>query len=80
MLYHSSDDSGDLYKQKNSSPDLLGKVYYDEYDDDYQVLVESVTSLSYDHAGHIAIASCSTAYYSGRIAQNTFGSSSGYAV
>ncbi|KAI5964262.1 uncharacterized protein KGF55_002204 [Candida pseudojiufengensis] len=31
-LYHQSDDSIQLYKQQNNSTDLLGRLYYDDYD------------------------------------------------
>ncbi|RCK64794.1 Universal stress protein A family protein C25B2.10 [Candida viswanathii] len=33
-LYHTSNDSVDLYRQENDSSDLLGRLYYDDYDSD----------------------------------------------
>lgn len=32
LLYHTSDDSVDLYRQENTLLDLLGRLYYDDYD------------------------------------------------
>lgn len=32
MLYHTCDDSVELYKLQNNSSDLLGRLYYDDYD------------------------------------------------
>lgn len=34
LLYHQSEDTIDLYKQQNNSADLLGRLYYDDYDSD----------------------------------------------
>lgn len=34
LLYHTSDDTVDLYKRENNSSDLLGRLYYDDYDSD----------------------------------------------
>lgn len=34
LLYHTSDDSVDGYKQQNSTLDLLARLYYDGYDPD----------------------------------------------
>lgn len=34
MLYHVSDDSIDLYRKENTSSDLLGRLYYDDFDSD----------------------------------------------
>lgn len=34
LLYHTSDDSVDDYKQQNSTLDLLARLYYDGYDPD----------------------------------------------
>jgi nucleotide-binding universal stress UspA family protein len=34
LLYHVSDDSIAMYKQENTSSDLLGRLYYDDYDSD----------------------------------------------
>lgn len=34
LLYHTSDDTIDLYKRQNNSSDLLGRLYYDDYDSD----------------------------------------------
>lgn len=33
-LYHTSNDSVNLYRQENNSSDLLGRLYYDDYDSD----------------------------------------------
>lgn len=32
LLYHTSDDTVDLYRQENTLLDLLGRLYYDDYD------------------------------------------------
>lgn len=32
LLYHTSDDSVAMYKTENTSSDLLGRLYYDDYD------------------------------------------------
>lgn len=32
LLYHTSEDSVELYKLQNNSSDLLGRLYYDDYD------------------------------------------------
>lgn len=37
LLYHTSDDSVALYKNENTSSDLLGRLYYDNYDSDTMV-------------------------------------------
>ncbi|ODV66789.1 hypothetical protein HYPBUDRAFT_109438 [Hyphopichia burtonii NRRL Y-1933] len=34
MMFHVSNDSVDSYKQENTSLDLLGRLYYDDYDSD----------------------------------------------
>lgn len=34
LLYHTSNETVDLYKQENNSSDLLGRLYYDDYDSD----------------------------------------------
>lgn len=34
LLYHTSDDSIDRYKRENNSLDLMGRLYYDNYDSD----------------------------------------------
>ena len=34
LLYHVSDDSIAMYRQENNSSDLLGRLYYDDYDSD----------------------------------------------
>lgn len=31
-LYHTSDETVDLYRQENTNSDLLGRLYYDDYD------------------------------------------------
>lgn len=48
LLYHFSDDSIDRYRLENNSLDLLGRLYYDDFDPRNQVLnsVVSPTSLS----------------------------------
>ncbi|KAL6451145.1 SPBC25B2.10 Universal stress protein A family protein C25B2.10 [Candida maltosa Xu316] len=33
-IFHTSNDSVDLYRQENNSSDLLGRLYYDDYDSD----------------------------------------------
>ena len=33
-LFHTSNDSVELYRQENNSSDLLGRLYYDDYDSD----------------------------------------------
>ncbi|KAL7666338.1 UspA domain-containing protein [[Candida] zeylanoides] len=38
LIYHTSDETVDLYRRENDSSDLLGRLYYDDYDS------ESVTS------------------------------------
>ncbi|GEQ67899.1 hypothetical protein JCM33374_g1565 [Metschnikowia sp. JCM 33374] len=44
MLYHTSEDSIDLYRSENNSSDLLGRLYYDDYDPDNRQVVDRVTS------------------------------------
>lgn len=34
LLYHTSNDSIDLYKRENNSLDLMGRLYFDDYDSD----------------------------------------------
>lgn len=34
LLYHTSNETVDLYKLENNSSDLLGRLYYDDYDSD----------------------------------------------
>ncbi|CAN3474650.1 hypothetical protein DICA0_B05446 [Diutina catenulata] len=34
MLYHFTDESVDMYRRENTSSDLLGRLYYDDYDSD----------------------------------------------
>ncbi|CUM64831.1 uncharacterized protein PRCAT00002446001 [Priceomyces carsonii] len=34
LLYHTKDETVDLYKQENNASDLLGRLYYDDYDSD----------------------------------------------
>lgn len=46
MLYHFSDDSVDLYKSENNSLDLLGRIYYDDYDAKDRVVAERVASFT----------------------------------
>lgn len=46
MLYHFSDDSVDLYKSENNSLDLLGRIYYDDYDANDRVVAERVASFT----------------------------------
>lgn len=46
LLYHFSDDSVDLYKSENNSLDLLGRMYYDDYDADDKAVVEKVASFT----------------------------------
>lgn len=62
LLYHTSNDSIDLYRLENNSLDLLGRLYYDDYDSEFSVLspspinpsverVASYTSLSKMNSG-----------------------------
>lgn len=44
MLYHTSEDSIDLYRSENNSLDLLGRLYYDDYDPENRQVVERVAS------------------------------------
>lgn len=46
MLYHFSDDSVDLYKSENNSLDLIGRMYYDDYDSSDRVVAEKVASFT----------------------------------
>lgn len=32
LIYHTSDETVDLYRRENDSSDLLGRLYYDDYD------------------------------------------------
>lgn len=34
LLYHTSDDTIDMYTRENNSSDLLGRIYYDDFDSD----------------------------------------------
>lgn len=34
LMYHTSDDTVDHYAQENNSSDLLGRIYYDDFDSD----------------------------------------------
>lgn len=38
LLYHTSDDSIDRYRSENNLLDLLGRLYYDDYDLEFAVL------------------------------------------
>ncbi|KAK6202254.1 uncharacterized protein RJT21DRAFT_118258 [Scheffersomyces amazonensis] len=42
LLYHTNNDTVDLYRQQNNSSDLLGRLYYDDYDSDS--IISPVTS------------------------------------
>lgn len=44
MLYHVNDDSVDMYKQENNHSDLLGRLYYDDYDSDSSFVPDAVQS------------------------------------
>lgn len=44
LLYHTSDETVDMYKREHNSSDLLGRLYYDDYDSD-SVASHSVTPL-----------------------------------
>lgn len=44
LLYHTSNDSIDMYRQENNSLDLLGRLYYDDYDANDKSSVERVSS------------------------------------
>lgn len=46
LLYHTSNDSIDLYRLENNSLDLLGRMYYDDYDINDKGTVERVSSLT----------------------------------
>lgn len=46
MLYHILDDTIDLYRSENNSLDLLGRIYYDDYDPSDQTVVERVASFT----------------------------------
>ncbi|KAJ8140534.1 hypothetical protein OY671_006283 [Metschnikowia pulcherrima] len=46
LLYHTSEDSIDLYRSENNSSDLLGRLYYDDYDPDNRQIVERITSFT----------------------------------
>lgn len=37
LLYHTSNETVDLYRQENNSSDLLGRLYYDDYDSESAV-------------------------------------------
>lgn len=45
LIYHTSDETVDLYKKENNSSDLLGRLYFDDYDSD------SITSPQLSVAG-----------------------------
>ncbi|CAH6722516.1 hypothetical protein CLIB1444_10S00188 [[Candida] jaroonii] len=34
LIYHTSDDTVDLYTRENDSSDLIGRIYYDDFDSD----------------------------------------------
>lgn len=46
LLYHTSDDTVDLYRLENNSLDLLGRIYYDDFDPTDSRAIESLSSLS----------------------------------
>lgn len=46
MLYHFSDDSVDLYRSENNSLDLIGRMYYDDYDSSDRIVAEKVASFT----------------------------------
>ncbi|OBA19589.1 hypothetical protein METBIDRAFT_27749, partial [Metschnikowia bicuspidata var. bicuspidata NRRL YB-4993] len=46
MLYHTSEDSIDMYRNEIHSLDLLGRLYYDDYDPENLQVVERVTSFT----------------------------------
>lgn len=46
MLYHFSEESVDLYKSENNSLDLMGRIYYDDYDANDPVVAERVASFT----------------------------------
>ena len=37
LIYHTSNETVDLYRQENNSSDLLGRLYYDDYDSESAV-------------------------------------------
>lgn len=55
LLYHTSEDTVDMYRLENSSLDLLGRMYYDDYDASDIGSVERVSS--YTSLLHLSIPS-----------------------
>lgn len=43
-LYHTSDESIQQYRQQNNSTDLLGRLYYDDYDSNSNLLSPELLS------------------------------------
>lgn len=46
LLYHTSDDTVDLYRLENNSLDLLGRIYYDDFDPTDARAIEGLSSFS----------------------------------
>lgn len=46
LLYHTSNESVDLYRLENNSLDLLGRIYYDDFDPTDARALEGLSSLS----------------------------------
>lgn len=46
LLYHTSNESVDLYRLENNSLDLLGRIYYDDFDPTDARAIEGLSSLS----------------------------------
>lgn len=46
LLYHTSNDSIDMYRMENNSLDLLGRMYYDDFDTNDKLSVERVASFT----------------------------------
>lgn len=46
LLYHTSNDSVDLYRLENTSLDLLGRIYYDDYDPTDSEAMQRISSLT----------------------------------
>lgn len=44
LIYHVNDESVDMYKQENDRSDLLGRLYYDDYDSDSSFVPDAVQS------------------------------------
>lgn len=44
LIYHTSNDSVDLYAKENDSSDLLGRIYYDDFDSESSTPMVSVNT------------------------------------